>query len=91
MSSIETIQSLWSGYGEIFRCTLAGGKYDQIVVKHVKLPERNAHPHGWNTDISHQRKLKSYEVEMHWYNKLGKQTDDSCRIPKIIKKSSTYN
>lgn len=56
MSSIETIQSLWSGYGEIFRCTLAGGKYDQIVVKHVKLPERNAHPHGWNTDISHQRK-----------------------------------
>ena len=21
---------------------------------------------------------------MHWYNELGKQTDDSCRIPKII-------
>ncbi|MDP4681111.1 MAG: ecdysteroid 22-kinase family protein [Cyclobacteriaceae bacterium] len=84
MISNETIQSLWGGYGEIFRCKLTGGKYDQIVVKNVKLPETNDHPHGWNTDISHQRKLKSYQVEMNWYNEPGKQTDDSCRIPKII-------
>jgi hypothetical protein len=82
--SKEIIQSLWSGYGEIFRCTLTGGKHDQIVVKHVKLPEKNNHPHGWNTDISHQRKLKSYQVEMHWYNELGKQIDNSCRIPELI-------
>lgn len=82
--SKETIQSLWSGYGEIFRCKLTGGKHNQIVVKHVKLPETNSHPRGWNTDISHQRKLKSYEVEMHWYNVLGMQTDTSCRIPEVI-------
>lgn len=84
LSHKESIQSLWSGYGEIFRCKLTGGKHSQIVVKHVKLPKGNNHPRGWNTDISHQRKLKSYEVEMHWYNHLGKQTDNSCRIPEVI-------
>lgn len=82
--SKKTIQSLWSGYGEIFRCQLAGGKYEQIVVKHVKLPKGHSHPRGWNTDISHQRKLRSYQVEMHWYKELAKRADDSCKIPKMI-------
>ncbi|UXP31539.1 DUF1679 domain-containing protein [Reichenbachiella agarivorans] len=75
------IQSLWSGYGEIIRCELAGGKLTSVVVKHVQLPNQLQHPRGWNTDISHQRKLKSYEVEMNWYAGLAQHCDTSCRIP----------
>lgn len=82
---VESIQSLWSGYGEIFRCKLAGGMFPSVVVKHVKLPDQTKHPRGWNTDVGHQRKVKSYDIEMNWYQELGKQSDKSCRIPKMIR------
>ncbi|MFY0652306.1 MAG: DUF1679 domain-containing protein [Cyclobacteriaceae bacterium] len=82
--STHHIQTLWSGYGEIFRCQLTGGKHEQIVVKHVKLPDQSNHPRGWNSDISHQRKLKSYQVEINWYKGLAKQADDACKLPRLI-------
>ncbi|MGL1888862.1 MAG: ecdysteroid 22-kinase family protein [Reichenbachiella sp.] len=80
----DSIQSLWSGYGEIFRCYLAGGNHSSVVVKHVDLTAVNDHPRGWNTDVSHQRKVHSYEVERTWYETLAKNTNDDCRIPKLI-------
>lgn len=80
---IDIIQELWSGYGQLLRCTLDGGKPDTVVVKHVKLPEDTRHPRGWNTDLSHQRKLKSYHIEMAWYAGLARQCDKYCRVPKI--------
>jgi hypothetical protein len=33
------------------------------VIKYVKLPDQGLHPRGWNTDRSHQRKIRSYQVE----------------------------
>ena len=51
------IQELWSGYGEILKIRLQGGERDTVVVKHVTLPERDCHPRGWNSDLSHQRCL----------------------------------
>ncbi|UXX78614.1 ecdysteroid 22-kinase family protein [Reichenbachiella carrageenanivorans] len=80
---IETIQALWSGYGQIMRCHLEGGNTASIVVKHVQLPKAVNHPRGWNTDISHQRKLKSYQVEMDWYADLAQQCTSECRVPRI--------
>lgn len=77
------IQELWSGYGHIYRCELEGSRIQSVVVKHVKLPEEMLHPRGWNTNISHQRKLKSYHVEMAWYSNLARQCDSDCRIPEI--------
>ena len=62
----SVIQSLWSGYGSIKKYELLGCDYPTVIVKHVK-PDQGAHPRGWNTDLSHQRKLKSYQVELHWY------------------------
>ncbi len=62
----SVIQSLWSGYGSIKRYDLEGSDYTSVIVKHVE-PEQGAHPRGWNTDLSHQRKLKSYQVELNWY------------------------
>lgn len=69
---VETLQELWSGYGSIVRYHLsyANERPDQpssIIVKSIQPPHQSNHPRGWNTPLSHQRKLRSYEVETHWY------------------------
>jgi hypothetical protein len=67
IASQEQIQTLWSGYGEIVRVGLQGAGMRSAIVKYIVIPGETAHPRGWNTDRSHDRKLKSYDVEMHWY------------------------
>ena len=84
--SNETIQTLWSGYGEIVRLKFES---KSIIVKHVKLPKPELHPRGWNTDFSHQRKLHSYEVEVNWYENFSKEVDERCRIPQGLKTFKT--
>ena len=81
---VETIQSLWSGYGSIDRYRLIGSDLDSVIVKHVRLPEQNEHPRGWNTDNSHQRKLRSYQVESNWYRDWSVRCDKSCRMPRSL-------
>ncbi|MBT4078932.1 MAG: DUF1679 domain-containing protein [Gammaproteobacteria bacterium] len=88
---IELIQSLWSGYGDIVRYGLKGGVAKTVIVKHVQLPDQAHHPQGWNTDISHQRKIKSYQVEMAWYRQFSKLCDESCRIPHCLAVESDVN
>ncbi|MEQ8552255.1 MAG: phosphotransferase [Cyclobacteriaceae bacterium] len=82
-----SVQTLWSGYGEIKRYFLKGGKYPSIIVKHIQLPEESNHPRGWNTEISHLRKLKSYQVETNWYQHFSQKTNDDCKVPGILKTS----
>ena len=84
ITSIDSIQSLWSGYGEILRVHLKGGDYPSVVVKHIQLPEAVAHPKGWNTDLSHQRKLKSYQVESAWYQQYATRCDSQCSVPQCL-------
>ena len=79
---IEEIQSLWSGYGTISRYKLYGGSFDRVVIKHVKFPDVINHPKGWNSDLSHQRKLKSYEVEKNWYKNFVGEPNSLYRMPK---------
>ncbi|MES0372282.1 MAG: oxidoreductase family protein [Mariprofundaceae bacterium] len=78
----EIIATLWSGYGEIVRLQLQGGVAEGIVLKHVRFPTEQNHPRGWHSDLSHTRKVKSYEVEMAWYHDWSSRCDDACRIPK---------
>ncbi len=79
---VEDIQTLWSGYGKIMRYGLKDGDRDSIVIKHVKkLPDQSLHPRGWNTDLSHQRKIRSYQIETTWYRDWAELCDDSCRVP----------
>ena len=80
---VEVIQSLWSGYGELKRYFLAGGKHATVIVKHIQMPETAHHPRGWNTELSHQRKLKSYQVEAHWYQAYATKTTQACKVPAI--------
>jgi 3'-phosphoadenosine 5'-phosphosulfate (PAPS) 3'-phosphatase len=77
------IQSLWSGYGQILRLRCQGLD-DPVVIKYVSLPDAANHPRGWNTDISHQRKIRSYQVESHWYQNFASRCDDLCRVPACL-------
>jgi hypothetical protein len=81
---IEVIQELWSGYGTIGRYRLSGAERQSVVVKHVHVTDPAGHPRGWDTDLSHQRKLRSYQVESVWYRQWSRQCDASCRLPECL-------
>jgi hypothetical protein len=70
------IQSLWSGYGELFRVHLSDAR--TVVVKHVKPPRAAA------SDVGHARKCRSYEVEARWYASYASRCDDTCRVPSLV-------
>lgn len=78
----ELIQSLWSGYGKIIRCGLQGSELDSVVVKHVHWPDAAHHPRGWNTSLSHERKVRSYQVETAFYADWAAHCPAGCRVPK---------
>ena len=78
----EEIYDLWSGYGKIKRLKLDGCALTSVVVKHAHIPKKDSHPLGWDSDISRQRKWKSYQVEYQWYKKWAKSCTAQCRIPK---------
>ncbi len=81
---VEVIQSLWSGYGKIVRIGLEGGNYKTVVVKLVQLPQEGNHPRGWNSNLSHQRKVRSYQVETNWYTNYANECDERCKVPTCI-------
>jgi hypothetical protein len=81
---IEVIQDLWSGYGTIRRYQLIGAERERVVVKHVHITDQIDHPRGWNTDRSHLRKLRSYEVETAWYAKWSGRCDANCAVPHCL-------
>ncbi len=86
VTPLDRVQTLWSGYGEIRRYSLAGlqdtnnAEARSVIAKDINPPQATEHPRGWNTDISHQRKLRSYEVEAHWYQNFAPLCDDDCRV-----------
>ena len=80
----SVIQSLWSGYGQIVRLGLGGGNYSSVVLKHIKLPDGGDHPRGWNTGLSHQRKIRSYQIEAHWYQHYAGRCGSDCIVPSCL-------
>jgi aminoglycoside phosphotransferase len=84
LTESEVIQNLWSGYGKIVRCGLVGSNLESVVVKHVHWPDAVHHPRGWNTNLSHERKVKSYQVETAFYANWAEKCDDSCRVPHCL-------
>ena len=79
----EDVQELWSGYGKIQRLYLEDSKLESVIVKKIEIPDSVGHPRGWNTPLSHKRKMKSYQVESNWYANYN-YLDDSCRIPRCL-------
>jgi len=80
----SVIQELWSGYGQILRVALSNGESETVVVKHVCVPQQQSHPRGWNSNLSHERKVYSYRVETEWYQSWSSRCDARCRIPGFL-------
>ena len=80
----DTLQSLWSGYGGIIELQLNTVEYASAVLKLINPPQQENHPRGWDTDRSRQRKLRSYQIESHWYERYAGQCNDRCRVPAFI-------
>ncbi len=88
VSKGERIQSLWSGYGELFRVSLRRAADDarasSAIVKWVKPPAR-----GRGSDRSHARKCRSYEVETTWYRTFAARCDERCRVARLYGSRTT--
>jgi hypothetical protein len=80
----EVIQELWSGYGSINRYELTGTDRKQVIAKHIQFPNDTNHPRGWNTNLSHERKLKSYQVEQAWYKNWAHLCGEACKVPDCL-------
>jgi aminoglycoside phosphotransferase (APT) family kinase protein len=72
----ERIQQLWDGYGEAARYELTGGPVDSVVVKEVRP--------GAGRGRSHDRKLRSYQVEQAWYGRWASRCGPACRVPRAL-------
>lgn len=79
---LETIQELWSGYGTIKRYQVDGSDVGSIIIKHVCPPSASRHPRGWNSERSHLRKLRSYQVESAWYREWSQLCGSGSPTPK---------
>ncbi|EAR08992.1 phosphotransferase [Reinekea blandensis] len=83
--SVEPMQTLWGGYGELSRVFLDGNGPQTVVVKQVAFPlPAAAHPRGWQSDFSHQRKLTSYQVETAWYQHYAPRVSSDCYCPQPL-------
>lgn len=74
----ERIQSLWGGYGELFRVELEGGTSPTAVVKWARPPTDAA------DDVSFARKCRSFEVETAFYRSVAPRCDATCRVPGLL-------
>jgi hypothetical protein len=79
----ETVQSLWSGYGEVARYHSPRlGK--TVIVKQVPPQASTPHPRGWHSSTGHQRKLTSYRMEANFYRSFASQCNSQCKVPDLI-------
>jgi len=84
ITGVDILQSLWSGYGVIIRFNLSDAAYASVIVKHIQLDRTTPHPRGWDTDHSHQRKLRSYAIEETWYRSWAVRCDYYCQVAECI-------
>ncbi|WP_421846790.1 oxidoreductase family protein [Marinomonas sp.] len=81
----DSIQRLWSGYGEVVRFSVQGSEVaNSVVLKSIQLGEMKAHPRGWQSSFAHQRKVHSYQVEANWYQHWAECCQDSERVAKHL-------
>jgi hypothetical protein len=81
IEKVSVIQTLWSGYGQIARYKVINGVVKSVVIKDIQPPAITNHPRGWNSNLSRERKLKSYQVEAAWYRNWSSLSNNSCKLP----------
>ena len=82
ISFVEEIQPLWNNYGTLSRIYLAGSQqYPSVILKHIQIPQYASHPRGFASSFSKQRKIKSYQVETHWYQNYNQHIAETTTSP----------
>ena len=81
---IEEIQPLWNNYGHLSRLYLSDSPYESVIIKHIQIPRHLAHPKGFSSTLSQQRKIRSYQVETHWYLHYNNRLSTQCPTPKCL-------
>jgi len=74
-SDQEILQTLWGGYGRLLRVR---GPDGTEIVKDIRWP-------NGRQDVSHKRKLRSYQVEAQWYERWAAKVPAACRIPSCLR------
>ena len=77
----QRLQALWGGYGELWRAELrSGAASSHVVVKSVRPPRDDA-------SRSHERKLRSYDVEQVFYSRYAARCAEppGCRVAHPVK------
>lgn len=82
----DRVQSLWSGYGVIQRAKLDGRP---IMIKHIDVSTARTNRRGWQTKFAHDRKVRSYQVEVNFYGTYADRCSTICRVAKLLGHSST--
>ena len=80
----ERLQSLWGGYGELLRVELSGARASHAIVKVVSKPRERELGRDPKKLRSHQRKLRSYAVELAFYQRFAARCDAACRVPMLL-------
>ncbi len=72
------LQSLWGGYGDLWRGELTTELgLESVVVKDVRPPADDG-------SLSHRRKLRSYRVEQAFYARYAARCGEACRVPRSL-------
>lgn len=82
VAHVEHVQSLWSGYGAIWRVALEGAEVPSVIVKAVRPPRAD------RADVSHLRKRRSYDVECAFYAKHAARCSEGARVARPIAQRS---
>lgn len=83
----ERVQSLWGGYGEIRRLELVDAPLASArsaILKIVTPPAERELGKDAVRLRSHRRKLRSYAVELEFYQRFSSATDARCRVPGLL-------
>lgn len=76
----ERIQRLWSGYGELARVWLDGSAHAPVIVKLVQPAAAGSARMTGEQQRSHARKLRSYAVELRFYQSYAARCGASSRV-----------
>ncbi len=79
LSRIETVQTLWKGYGQILRLHLEGAPMGSVILKQIAPPADTS-----GKSLSHQRKVRSYQIERTWYSRYSSGLNQACRVPRFL-------
>lgn len=74
----ETVAHLWAGYGRILRVRTRQDAPRSFVLKQIRFPA------GKDSDLSHTRKVRSYEVERTFYERFAQHSRPRARTPQLL-------